>query len=89
MLADRSQEPADSRILEHFKMNDLDLSSLQQYRQRFASHKPTHPWLDEDDKGLLVKLNGWRSCRSSGVEGITVAGLLMFGREEALREALP
>ncbi len=89
MLADRAQESADSRILEHFTLDDLDLLSLQQYRQRFASHKPTHPWLDEDEKGLLSKLNGWRSCRSSGKQGITVAGLLMFGREEALREALP
>jgi ATP-dependent DNA helicase RecG len=89
MWADRAQEPADSRILEHFKMSDLDLSSLQQYRQRLGSHKPTHPWLDEDDKGLLTKLNGWRSCRSSGAQGVTIAGLLMFGREESLREALP
>ncbi len=89
MWSDRSQEPADSRILEHFTMEDLDLLSIQQYRQRLRSHKPTHPWLDENDKGLLTKLNGWRACRTTQVQGVTVAGLLMFGREEALREALP
>jgi len=89
MLSDRAQEPADARILEHFGMDELDLPSLQQYRQRLSSCKSIHPWLDEDDKGLLTKLNGWRSCRNSGVQGVTVAGLLMFGREEALREALP
>lgn len=89
MLADRSEEPADSFILEHFTIEDLDLSSLKQYRQRFASYKPTHIWLSEDDKGLLSKLGGWRSSRVSGKQGITVAGLLMFGREEILHEALP
>jgi len=89
MMADASDQPADSKILEHFGMEDLDLPSLQQYRQRFASHKPTHPWLSEDDRGLLVKLGGWRRDRSSGVEGLTVAGLLMFGREESLREGMP
>lgn len=89
MLADRSEEPADSRILEHFSLDDLDLPSLQQYRNRFASHKPTHPWLSEDDIGLLRKLGGWRRQRDTGTEGLTVAGLLMFGREESLREALP
>jgi len=89
MLADRSEEHADSRILQHFAIEDLDLSSLQQYRQRFASHKPTHPWLSEDDKGFLTKLGGWKLCRESNRKGLTVAGMLMFGREETLREALP
>jgi len=89
MLSDRAEEPVDSRILEHYGMEDLDQPSLQQYRHRFASFKPTHPWLSEDDLGFLIKLGGWRKDRSTGIEGITVAGLLMFGREEALREALP
>ena len=89
MLADRSEEPFDSRILEHFTIEDLDLQSFHQYRQRLASHKPTHPWLSEDDMSLLSKLGGWRHCRETGLKGITVAGMLMFGREEILREILP
>ncbi len=89
MLSDRSEEYADSRILEHFGIEDLDLQSLYQYRQRVASHKPTHPWLSEDDKGLLRKLGGWKLCRETGRNGLTVAGLLMFGREEILHEAMP
>ena len=89
MLSDRSEEPADSRIIEHFTLEDLDRPSLQQYRHRFASHKPTHPWLSDDDQSMLIKLGGWRRDRQSGVQGVTVAGLLMFGREESLREALP
>jgi len=89
MLADRAEEPSDSRILEHFTLDDLDLPSFQQYRHRFASHKHTHPWLSEDDQTLLIKLGGWCRDRRSGLQGVTVAGLLMFGKEEALREALP
>ncbi len=89
MLSDRAEEPADSRILEGFGLDDLDLTSLHQYRQRLASHKPTHPWLSEDDRGLLLKLGGWRRDRESGLEGLTVAGLLMFGRDETLREGIP
>jgi len=89
MLSDRAEEPPDRRILEKFTMDDLDIPSLQQYRNRFASHKPTHPWLSEDDQTLLNKLGGWGCDRQSGAEGITVAGLLMFGKEESLREALP
>lgn len=89
MLADRSEEPPDSRIFPGLKIEELDLQSLQQYRQRLASHKPTHPWLSENDQGLLAKLGGWRQCRESGHRGITAAGILMFGREEILKELLP
>ncbi|WP_404415150.1 RNA-binding domain-containing protein [Marinospirillum sp.] len=89
LLADRSEEPADSRLLNNFTLDDLDTTSLQQFRQRFASHKPTHPWLSENDEGLLKKLGGWRLDRQTGQQGLTLAGLLMFGRDEALREALP
>jgi len=84
MLADRPDNPVDRRILEHFTLEDLDLTSLQQYRQRFASLRPTHPWIEENDKDFLSKLGGWRRDRSSGMDGLTIAGLLMFGKEEAL-----
>ena len=89
MLSDRAEEPADSRILECFTLDDLDSTSLKQYRQRFASHKPNHPWLSEDDRELLKKLGGWRRDRKTGMEGLTVAGLLMFGSDEAIREGVP
>lgn len=88
MLSDRAVEPADSRILDKFGLDDLDRLSLQQYRQRFASFKPTHPWLSLDDIGLLARLGGWRRERQSGREGLTVAALLMFGTDEAIREGV-
>ncbi|MCB7130131.1 MAG: hypothetical protein J3T61_11405, partial [Candidatus Brocadiales bacterium] len=86
MLADQSEQPADSVILEHFSLDDLHKKSLEEYRNRFASRSPAHPWLAEDDRELLEKLGGWRKDRATGQEGLTVAGLLMFGKEEALRD---
>ncbi len=92
MFADQSDaEPADSRILEGFGMGDLDPASLRQYRNLMSSRTPNDAWLAEDDKGLLTKLGGWRVDRRSGKEGLTVAGLLMFGKTEAITapEGLP
>ena len=89
MLADQSDTPADSQIVEHFGQPDFDPETVKQYRNRFASRAPDHPWLLLDDAPLLTKLSALRRDRATGLEGATVAGLLMFGRFEALCDALP
>ncbi|NLF33210.1 MAG: transcriptional regulator [Planctomycetes bacterium] len=91
MLADRSEEPADSMILDGFGLDDLDDASVQQYRQRFSARTPDHPWLNEGVVGFLAKLGGWRTERRADREGLTVAGMLMFGKVDAIRaiEAIP
>ena len=86
MLADQAEDPADSLILEKFGLDDLDKQSLAQYRNRFSARSATHPWLAQDEKGFLEKLGGWRKDRQSGKEGLTVAGLLMFGKDEVIRD---
>jgi ATP-dependent DNA helicase RecG len=86
MFADAEQMPADHRILEGFSLADLDGPSLAQYRQRFRAAKGDHAWLGFADKELLEKLGGWRKDRLSGQEGTTLAGLLMFGKDQAIRD---
>lgn len=39
-----------------------------------------------DDKSFLEKLGGYSKDRKTGVEGLTLAGLLMFGTGQAIRE---
>jgi ATP-dependent DNA helicase RecG len=77
--ADLSFSP-DSRILEGYTIEDIDASSLKQYRQLFASVRPSHPWLTLDDIEFLEKLGGYRKDRKSGKAGFTVAGIIMFGK---------
>ncbi|WP_432670541.1 RNA-binding domain-containing protein [Flavobacterium sp. SM2513] len=77
--ADLSFSP-DSRILEGFSLTDIDLFSLKQYRQIFASIRPSHPWLSMEDKEFLEQLGGYRKDRKTSKEGLTVAGMLMFGK---------
>jgi len=86
MFADADQTPADHRILEGFSMADVDGPSLAQYRQRFRAAKGEHSWLGFSDPELLEKLGGWRKDRQSGQEGITLAGLLMLGKDQAIRD---
>lgn len=86
MLADADPVPVDQRILDGFTLEDLDTTSLAQYRQRFSATKPDHPWLTLDIQELLEKLGGWRRDRVSGKSGLTLAGLLMFGKYQALTD---
>jgi ATP-dependent DNA helicase RecG len=72
--------------LPKFTLADLDAESLRQYCNRFSARNPNHAWLIEDTMGFLRKLGGWNRNRDTGEEGLTVAGVLMFGNEDALND---
>lgn len=84
-----SEEAPDSRLLEGFEFSDLDPISLGTYRTQFKSTKPDHPWNDLDDIEFLRSIGAWKKDRQSGEEGLTVAGILMFGRLRPILDALP
>ena len=85
MLADAdSSLNHDGRILEGFSLDDIDESTLKKYRQVFASIKPNHPWLTLDTQEFLEKLGGYRKDRVTKKEGLTLAGVLMFGKESSI-----
>jgi ATP-dependent DNA helicase RecG len=87
MLADSSAElKRDSRILENFTVNDFDTATVKQFRQLFISSKPNHPWHALEDIDLFKKIGAYRVDRKTKEEGITLAGLLMFGKEESIKD---
>lgn len=45
--------PADSRILRNYSLDDLDMESIAQYRQLFKLAKPDHPWSVLSDLSFL------------------------------------
>jgi ATP-dependent DNA helicase RecG len=89
MLAEQVEDERDARILRGFGMADIDDDSLRIYRQMLKDEKPGHPYLEQDDFSFLTSLRAWRRDRITGEEGLTLAGLLMFGRWSAIQEALP
>lgn len=84
MFADASDVPADARVLVGFSLDDLDADSIAAYRNRFSASRPGHTWLNLANKALLEQLGGWRTDREAGTEGLTLAGLLMFGKHQAI-----
>ncbi len=89
MLAEQLEDSRDTRILERFGLPDLDLDSLHAYRNAFAAHRPDHPWVGVDDLVFLRRIGGWREDRITGVQGLSLAGLLMFGQWPSIAEAAP
>jgi predicted HTH transcriptional regulator len=89
MLAEQMEDARDSKLLEGFSLDDLDPESLSAYRAQLRSTRRDHPWNDLEDREFLRNLAGWRQDRQSGRSGLTMAGLLMFGRLPSILEAVP
>ena len=86
MIADQLDESQDSIILEGFSMEDLNKDTINSFRNRLRAVKPNHPWVSLDDKSFLYKLGAYDKDRKTKKEGITAAGLLMFGEERSITD---
>ena len=86
MIRDQNPDGSDGLILEHYTMDDIDKETLKHYRIQFQTENPEHVWNSYDNKTFLEKLGGFRKDRRKGIEGITLAGLMMFGNGDAIRD---
>ena len=89
MLAERVEDSRDERILKGFDLADLDLDTVAAYRNRFTAVKPGHVWADLSLPDFLERVGALGKNREDGSSGLRLAGLLMFGRAEVIRDALP
>lgn len=85
---DRSLKSFDSNIKTNFSLSDLDYESTVEYRGLFVKHNPNHEWSDPgiNQEVFLTKLNVLCKDRNTGHIGISIAGLLMFGKAQALSD---
>lgn len=81
----------DARILKGFTMGDIDLETLHKYRKAYDNRHESHPWTDLTDMEFLKKVEAWRKDRTTGEEGFTVAGIMMFGKTQSVtdQECMP
>ena len=88
-LAEQIEDSRDNKILKNFCFDDIELSTFYAYRNIFKSHKPDHPFNALDDIEFLRSIGGYRRDRETGEVGLTLAGLLMFGKQISIEEVLP
>ena len=82
--ANNIKSSADSRILRGYKISDIDMTTLHQYRRIYESKHEGHPWNNDTDMQFLEHIGAYRKDRATSTEGFTVAGLLMFGKSDAI-----
>ena len=86
MMRDASQDGNDRLFLEYYTMDDIDLPTLERYRQHFHNRYFEHPFNSLDHKDFLRQMGGLTVDRESGMECLNMAGLLMFGKGLPIRD---
>lgn len=86
MMREASTVGADSAILTGYTLADIDKDSLARYRRMDQTLHPGEPRSAYDDLRFIKSIGGYRQDRKSGQHGLTVAGLLMLGTNQAIRE---
>ena len=86
MLRDANEAGNDGLLLEYYTMDDIDIPTLERFRQMFQNLHPEHQWNSAEHKEFLTNFGGYTRDRRTGKEGLTMAGLLMFGKGLPVRE---
>lgn len=89
MLSEQQIDAKDSIFLDNYDFSDIDVESFQRYRNLFANLKPEHILNTYDNIEFLRNIGGWKKDRETKKEGLTIAGLLMFGKLVSIKEHFP
>ena len=86
MMRDANHDGNDRLFLKNYTMDDIDIPTLERYRQRFHNRYTEHPFNDLDNQEFLRQMGGFTKDRESGLECLNMAGLLMFGKGLPIRD---
>lgn len=86
MRREAAFEAADRRVLPYLTWDDYDADTVRRYRELSRQNRPDLPHHRRSFEDYLQLVEAWREDRQTGEEGPTVAGILMYGTEPAIRE---
>lgn len=79
----------ENRIFPFADMNELEGELFTRVRKTVGNLRPGHPWVSMDNIDLLKSAGVYLTDQSTGEQGITLAGILIFGSELMIQTALP
>lgn len=90
MLRNASERSSDSMILTGYTADDIDVETITVYKKYLSFKNPESPFLLMEGLDFLRKLGCLAIDRERGnKEELTMAGLLLFGKEDSIRERFP
>lgn len=85
MFRDINELGNDDMLLDGYSMDDIDMQTLNSYRNHFKSGTPDHPFNNLSNEDFLRQFGCLGKDKQTGNEWLTMAGLLMFGKGLPIR----
>lgn len=89
LMAENAPISRDEQILPGMGISLLDPEAVARYQRAFAVDKPGHVWAALPTEDFLKQIGAYGYNWHDGTHGLRLAGLLMFGRAEVIRDVLP
>ena len=89
MLREASEFSSDSMILEGYGVKNVDSKTVSEYKNLLELKMPESLFHKMKTTELLMKLGCLKVNPNTGKEELTMAGLLVFGKEDSIRSRFP
>ena len=80
---------SENKIYPYCKLDDLDEHLINKARNLAVNQNPSHPWKELDNLELLKSAKLYSKNYQTNEEGITLAGILLFGKEKTILSVVP
>ena len=84
----KSSTYIENKIFPYATIDDLRKDLIEKARQMAVNRTANHPWASMNDMELLRSASLYEKDLQTGKEGINLAGILLFGKDEVIASAL-
>ena len=83
------QSLSENTLYPHVTLADLDSEVIGRARKLAVTRQPGHPWLAMSDEALIDSAQLRQRDEQRGVNGLTLAAILLFGKDSTILSVLP
>lgn len=79
----------DYELLPNYDLSDLDIDSINSYKVMLSKRYPSLNYSEMDSQNFLESIGVFRKNRNTNTMNLTIAGLLFFGKYNAILDRFP
>ena len=88
MYIRKSSSYTENKIFPYATIDDLRLDLIDKVRKMAGNRISDHSWVNMNDIELLKSASLYERDIQTGLEGINLAGILLFGKDEVIKSAI-